>query len=207
MTALRCNVSDLLHHPAARRAVHVEIPGSELGGVAGSRLSAAPLVVDLWLERISDGIVVHGTVAGEYESECSRCLAPVRATFELPVRELFERDVIEGETYPLEGEEIDLELPVRDTVLLDLPTAPGCARRAASTGTSPTATATRTRPIRGGTRCAVSRSTTESPRSKEQRPRWPSPSARPHERRPAPGGHRTGRSMHRRARCAPPAAR
>jgi uncharacterized protein len=126
MTALRCNVSDLLHHPAARREEHIEIPGSELGGVAGSRLSAAPLVVEVWLDRISDGIVVHGTVAGEYESECSRCLAPVRAHFETPVRELFERDVIEGETYPLEGEEVDLELPVRDTVLLDLPVAPLC---------------------------------------------------------------------------------
>ena len=33
---------------------------------------------------------------------------------------------IEGETYPLEGEEVDLELPVRDTVLLDLPAAPLC---------------------------------------------------------------------------------
>jgi uncharacterized protein len=126
MTALRCNVSDLLHHPAARRAEHIEIPGSELGGVAGSRLSSAPLVVDLWLERISDGIVVHGTVSGEYESECSRCLAPVRARFEMPVQELFERDVVEGETYPLEGDEIDLELPVRDTVLLNLPAAPLC---------------------------------------------------------------------------------
>jgi len=126
MTALRCNVSDLLHHPAARRGEHIEIPGSELGGTAGSRLSTAPLVVDVWLERIPDGIVVHGTVAGEYESECSRCLTPVRAHFEMPVRELFERDVIEGETYPLEGEEVDLELPVRDTVLLDLPAAPLC---------------------------------------------------------------------------------
>ena len=102
------------------------IPGSERGGVAGSRLAGAPLVVGVWLERISDGIVVHGTVSGEFESECSRCLAPVRAHFETPVRELFERDVIEGETYPLEGEEIDLELPVRDTVLLDLPATPLC---------------------------------------------------------------------------------
>jgi len=126
MTALRCNVSDLLHHPAARREEHIEIPGSELGGVAGSRLSAAPLVVDVWLDRISDGIVIHGTVAGEYETECSRCLTPVRAHFEDPVREMFERDVIEGEPYPLEREEVDLELPVRDTVLLDLPAAPLC---------------------------------------------------------------------------------
>src|SRR4051812_22854119 len=126
MTALRCNVSDLLHHPASRRPEHITIPGSELGGVAGARLSPAPLVIDVMLEQVPDGIVVHGTVAVEYESECSRCLKPVRATFEVPVRELFERSPIEGETYQLEGEEIDLELPVRDAVLLDLPIAPLC---------------------------------------------------------------------------------
>lgn len=126
MTALRCNVSDLLHHPASRRAEHIAIPGRELGGTAGARLSSAPLVVDVVLEQVPDGIVVHGTVAAEYESECSRCLEPVRASFSVPVRELFERAPIDGETYQLEGEEVDLELPVRDAVLLDLPQAPLC---------------------------------------------------------------------------------
>ena len=90
------------------------------------RLSSAPLVVDVMLEQVPDGIVVHGTVAGEYESECSRCLVPVRDTFSVPVRELFEKAPIDGETYQLEGDEVDLELPVRDAVLLDLPLAPLC---------------------------------------------------------------------------------
>jgi uncharacterized protein len=126
MTALRCNVSDLLHRPGSRRAVHVEIPGRELGGVAGARLSSQPLVVDMWLERVPDGLVVHGTVAAQYETECSRCLRPVHADFDSAVSELFERDPVEGETYPLEGDEVDLELPVRDAVLLDLPRAPLC---------------------------------------------------------------------------------
>jgi len=126
MTALRCNVSDLLHHPAARRAVRIEIPGRELGGTAGAELSSAPLAVDVWLERVPDGVVVHGTVSAEYESECSRCLTPVRRRFQESIQELFERDAVEGETYPFAGEEIDLELPVRDAVLLDLPAAPLC---------------------------------------------------------------------------------
>ena len=126
MTALRCNVSDLLHHPASRRPECIAIPGSELGGTAGARLSNAALVVDVMLEQVPDGIVVHGTVAGEYEGECSRCLAPVKGTFSAPVRELFEKAPIDGETYQLEGDEVDLELPVRDAVLLDLPLAPLC---------------------------------------------------------------------------------
>ena len=126
MSALRCNVSDLLHHPASRRPERIAIPGSELGGTAGARLSAAPLTVQVMLEHVPDGIVVHGHVSGEYESECSRCLTPVRGTFTVPVREMFERAPIDGETYQLEGEEVDLELPVRDAVLLDLPQKPLC---------------------------------------------------------------------------------
>lgn len=125
-SSLRTNVSDLLHHPASRRAERITIAGSELGGVAGSQLSSAPLVVDVWLEQVPEGIVVHGTVDGEYESECSRCLRPVRGDFSVAVRELFERAPVEGETYPLDGEAVDLELPVRDAVLLDLPSAPLC---------------------------------------------------------------------------------
>jgi uncharacterized protein len=65
-------------------------------------------------------------VEATYEAQCSRCLRPITRTVSNHVRELFEPDPIDGETYPLEGEEIDLELPVRDTLLLDLPAAPVC---------------------------------------------------------------------------------
>ena len=126
MTALRCNVSDLLHRPAARRAVRMEIPGLELGGAVSARLSSTPLIVDLMLEHVPDGLVTHGRVTAEYESECSRCLQPVKEALTVRVSELFEKAPIEGETYPLEGEEIDLELPIRDALLLNLPAAPLC---------------------------------------------------------------------------------
>ena len=37
-----------------------------------------------------------------------------------------EPEPVEGDTYPLEGHEIDLEQLVRDVVLLELPLAPTC---------------------------------------------------------------------------------
>jgi uncharacterized protein len=127
MTALRCNVADLLHHPASRRPLHVETDATGLGGIGATRLADdAPLVVDVVLERVPDGVVVHGTVRGRYVAQCSRCLEPLEREFTIPVRELFESRPLEGQTYPIEGEEIDLELPVRDSVLLDLPSAPVC---------------------------------------------------------------------------------
>ncbi len=126
MSALRCNVADLLHHPAARRPVHIEADASQLGGVGGARLDDQPLFFEAVLERVPDGVVVQGTVRGFYAAQCSRCLRPVHREVVTPVRELFEADPVEGQTYPLVGEEIDLELPVRDALLLDLPVAPLC---------------------------------------------------------------------------------
>ena len=135
--------------------------GSELGGVAGSRLSAAPLVVDVWLERIADGIVVHGTVSGRVRERVQPVPgAGPRASSRRRSASSSSATSIEGETYPLEGEEIDLELPVRDTVLLDLPAdaaVPRGLRRAVPDvrhrpQRGRRATATPTRPIHGGTR-------------------------------------------------------
>ena len=40
--------------------------------------------------------------------------------------EVFEPHPVDGETYPIEGDEVDLEPVVRDGVLLHLPLAPLC---------------------------------------------------------------------------------
>jgi uncharacterized protein len=79
------------------------------------------------LERVPDGIVVRADVDATWQGECSYCLGPVAETLHLHADELFEASPIEGETYPIEGHEIDLEQLVRDTVLLELPLAPHCA--------------------------------------------------------------------------------
>ena len=51
---------------------------------------------------------------------------PVGADFDLRLQEVFEEDPIEEETYPLRHEEIDLEQPIRDLVVPDLPLVPLC---------------------------------------------------------------------------------
>jgi uncharacterized protein len=124
MTPLRIDVADLLHHPGARRPLRLVAPVSDLGGSAAC--VREPVVIDLVLERVSDGIVVRGTVQAHWEAECSLCLGDLGATLEVPVGELFEPAPVVGETYPIEGHEIDLELLVRDAVVLELPLAPTC---------------------------------------------------------------------------------
>ena len=49
--ALRIDVADLLTHPAARRAVHLEAPVESLAGSAARVPDDEPIVLDLVLER------------------------------------------------------------------------------------------------------------------------------------------------------------
>jgi uncharacterized protein len=130
MSGLRIDVADLLAHPGTRRDVRVSAP---LEGLAGSAAEVVePVELAVSLERIPDGIVVRGTVTTTWQAQCSYCLIDLDEPLSVHVDELFEPDPVEGETYPIEGHQIDLEQMARDAVLLELPLAPHCATPCAS---------------------------------------------------------------------------
>ena len=62
----------------------------------------------------------------DWELECRRCLGPVSIRVAPAVTEVFEPAAVAGETYPLEGEVVDLAPMLREVVLLTLPLAPLC---------------------------------------------------------------------------------
>jgi uncharacterized protein len=126
MTALRIDVADLLARPSARRSLHVEARLADLASSTVQIPEEEPVVVDVLLERIPDGIVVRGAVHTVWRAHCSRCLTELERPLELLVNELYEFDPVEGDTYPIENEHVDLELVVRDSVLLELPLVPVC---------------------------------------------------------------------------------
>jgi uncharacterized protein len=119
-------VTDLLRRPGAKRAVHLEAPVLDLGAGGVVVPPDRPVRIDAVLERIPEGIVVRGEVDVAWTAECSRCLSPVEGELAVAVDELFEPEPIDGETYRLEGDSIDLDQAVRDNVVLALPTAPHC---------------------------------------------------------------------------------
>jgi uncharacterized protein len=124
MSRFRIDVADLLSHAGARRQVRLAEPVEDLAN--STAVVVDPVAVDLNLERISEGIVVRGAVTATWQADCSRCLGPLTRPVEVHVDELFEPDPIPDETYPIEGDEIDLDQLIRDTVLLELPLAPHC---------------------------------------------------------------------------------
>ena len=60
----------------------------------------------------SPGASVHA----RWEGECSTCLRELAADLTVGVAELYESNPVDGETYPLEGHELDLEQLVRDAL-------------------------------------------------------------------------------------------
>jgi uncharacterized protein len=125
-TQLRIPLAAALRHPGNARPVVSSVALDGLAGVAAEIDASKPVAIDLLLERVPEGIVVRGNLTATWSSACSRCLEPVGGEISVHVDELFETHPLEGETYQLDEDAIDLEPMVRDMLLLELPLAPLC---------------------------------------------------------------------------------
>ncbi|HVM08181.1 MAG TPA: DUF177 domain-containing protein [Acidimicrobiales bacterium] len=95
--------------------------------VSGSEVPAgAEVEVDVVLEPVGATVEAIGTVSAPWTGQCRRCLQPARGVLTADVHEVFEADFVEGESYPLAHEQIDLEPLAREAVVLELPPAPLC---------------------------------------------------------------------------------
>ncbi len=95
----------------------------------------AEIDLRLRLESVMEGVLVTGEVQVPVVGSCARCLEPVEDRLDLDVQELFayagsttEATSEEDEVRRIEGDFLDLEPLVRDTVVLSLPLAPVCTQ-------------------------------------------------------------------------------
>jgi uncharacterized protein len=120
-------VAELLRHPGTRREIEVSAPLEDLAISTAAVPAGADVGARLTLEAIrDDAITATGTVWAPWTGQCRRCLTAVSGEVTSTVQEVFEVRPVEGETYPLYGDHVDLEEMVRDAVLLALPLAPLC---------------------------------------------------------------------------------
>lgn len=126
-TPLRVGITELRRRPGTQRDVTVSLALPGLS-ITGARVpDQAELVVDLTLESIEGSrVTAVGTVEVPWAAECRRCLDDVEGVLRVDVQEVFEVSPSDGETYPIEGDEVDLEPIVRDAALLNLPLAALC---------------------------------------------------------------------------------
>ena len=125
--SLRVEVGRLLRRPGQRRDVSGRYIVAELR-LANAHVPDGAVDLDLEIEGVSgDELVMTGTAAATWQVECRRCLDPVLLPTTLELREVFIRDRVEGETYPLAADDtIDLEPVIREALILVVPVAPLC---------------------------------------------------------------------------------
>lgn len=129
---------ELSRRPGTMRRDARTVPAPEDLGTAVIGVPAGEeLALDLRLEAVMEGILVSGTVHGRAVGECVRCLTEVVEDVEAEVQELYvypERARVavedgddEEDVRELEGDLIDLEPALRDTIVPALPFRPVCS--------------------------------------------------------------------------------
>jgi uncharacterized protein len=106
--------------------------------------------VDMRLESVAEGILLSADIYAIAKGECIRCLDPVEVTVERKIQELYryeptndkggkrkkhssrtdssdEIDLDAVDELWLDGNEMNLEVPIRDAIVLDLPVNPICS--------------------------------------------------------------------------------
>lgn len=119
-------VGELRRRDGNTKRVQVEglLPGLSVTGTVVA--DDGPVAVDVVLEAVPLAVIAHGEVSAPWLGECRRCLQPVTGQVHVEVREVFEETPDPEQTYPLTGDQVDLEPLARDAVLLELPLAPLC---------------------------------------------------------------------------------
>ena len=126
VSPLRLNVADLRRRAGQQRELEIDavLEGLE---VTVSQVPAGEAVhVALRLQSVPESVVVDGTAEAPWTGQCRRCLRPVTGTLRAELQEVFETHPVEGETWPLQGDQIDVEQAVRESVVLELPLVPLC---------------------------------------------------------------------------------
>jgi uncharacterized protein len=121
------NVAELTRRPATRKAYELVVPatGLSLGGDADVE-DGTPVVVDVVVESLTDGLTVNGEIRTEWRGTCRRCLGPASGPLVAEVSELYQVHPTTEEAFTFDGEQLDLGPMVRELVLMELPPAPLC---------------------------------------------------------------------------------
>jgi len=124
------SIRDLARRPGESKEFSLAVRVPEAFGNAVIAIpEGGELRIDGRLESLHDGILVTAAVAGTAEGECVRCLIPVAEPVEVDVQELFAypgTSDFDELDYHVQGDSLDLEQVVRDTVVPALPFQPVC---------------------------------------------------------------------------------
>ena len=130
----KVNLHELPRRAGEMREYELAFPVSEAIGVPLLQIPVgAELKISFRAESVDDGVLVTGKVQSHAVGECGRCLEPINLEVKQNFQELFlyasraaENPEDDDELFILDGDIADLEIPIRDAVILSMPINPVC---------------------------------------------------------------------------------
>ncbi len=132
----KVNLHELPRRAGEMREYAFSFPATEPIGVpllqitAGTNISLA-----FKAESVDDGVLITGQVKSHATGECGRCLDPIDLEIDQRFQELYlyasrksDNPEEDDELFVLDGDDADLEIAIRDTVILSMPVNPVCAQ-------------------------------------------------------------------------------
>ncbi|SDM82536.1 YceD family protein [Actinomyces ruminicola] len=134
------DIVDLPQQVGALKHVHLEAAApADLGAEMIGAQEGSPLVVDAELTSLDNGVLVRGTADVHLSGQCVRCLRDIAEDMTVSFDELYftpeaaraqaaEGDEEADELFIVGEASLDLELALRDALVLALPFQPLCSK-------------------------------------------------------------------------------
>ena len=138
----RLNTYELPRRAGEMREYELDIEVPEKVGVELIAVPAGDVIeVDARLESVTEGVLLSAEIFAVAKGECGRCLDPVELVIEKRIQELYlyekrverkkgakvEDDLEIEDELLMDGNVMDLESPIRDAIVLSLPSNPLCS--------------------------------------------------------------------------------
>ena len=149
LDSFKLNTYELPRRAGEMKEYELDIVVKEKFGVDLISVPAGEFIeVDARLESVTEGILLSAQVYAVAQGECIRCLDPVEIVIERKIQELYNyeptnergkkkkrntedltnEDLDIAEEFMMDGDILDLETPIRDAIVLSLPTNPVCSQ-------------------------------------------------------------------------------
>lgn len=148
--SFKLNTYELPRRAGEMKEYELDIVVKEKFGVDLISVPAGEVIeIDARLESVTEGVLLTADVYAVAQGECIRCLDPVKIVIERKIQELYNyeptnergkkkrksstedltsEDLDVADEFMMDGDILDLETPVRDAIVLSLPTNPLCTQ-------------------------------------------------------------------------------
>jgi len=138
----KLNTYELPRRAGEMREYELDIEAPEKVGVELISVPAGDFIeVDARLESVTEGVLLSAEIFAVAKGECGRCLDPVELVIDKRIQELYlyekrverkkgakvEDDLETEDELLMDGNVMDLESPIRDAIVLSLPSNPLCS--------------------------------------------------------------------------------